>query len=201
MVHNQRVQLFTIRRRQNGWAPEAPSPLRNRLGVGFFYKALCHRTLAAEATRPGPDPLADSPRTTRSIEFKEIAALWARAGVYKSRTFWFSEQQATRATGISVTISQRETSLAAIATETCSAGRLNRTTSGAVSAPRRFQQSIRRRAPNILWSRRCSARRMAQHFTSSQVSAIDGAAVHNACRWVRRTSRSLCSRLCSHVRC
>ena len=25
---------------------------------------------------------------------------------------------------------------------------------------------------------------MAQHFTSSQVSAIDGAAVQNACRWV-----------------
>lgn len=158
--------------------------------VGFFYKALFHRdVLQPEADATGPDAAGRTAAyNAQQEEFKEIAARFA-AGGYKVKDLlvdlMLSKQ--ARATGVSGTVSaQRATSLAAVGgANLLSAGRLNRKYIGLLgSAHVGFNNPYAGAALQYSEFDGVARTTMAQHFTSSQVSAVDGAAVQNACRWV-----------------
>ena len=93
-----------------------------------------------------------------------------------------------RASGISGTVSaQKATALANIGPGTLlSAGRLNRKATGVLGSPHApFNNPFAGAALSYSEFDGGVARlKVAQNFTSSQVTASDGFAVQNACRWV-----------------
>ncbi|HKO69073.1 MAG TPA: hypothetical protein VJU53_14835 [Burkholderiaceae bacterium] len=159
--------------------------------VGFFYKALFQRdVLQPVVDTTAPDAAARlAAYNAQQEEFNEIAERF-KAGGYKVKDLlvdlMLSKQ--ARANGISGTVSaQRASALANIgASNLLSASRLQRKFVGLVgSAHAGFNNPFA--GPALSYSEfdgGVSRNTVATHFTSSQVSAIDGAAVQNACRWV-----------------
>ena len=159
--------------------------------VGFFYKALFHRdVLQPDTDSTGPDAAGRAAAyNAQQEEFKELAARFAANG-YKVKDLlvdlMLSKQ--ARAIGISGTVSaQRATSLAAVGPgNLLSAGRLNRKFIGLMgSAHAGFNNPYAGASLQYSEFDGITRTSMAQNFTSSQVAALDGAAVQNACRWLQ----------------
>ncbi len=138
----------------------------------------------------GPDAAARlAAYNAQQEEFNELAARFA-AGGYKVKdllTDLMLSKQA-RASGISGTVSaQRAAALAHVGgANLLSASRLNRKFAGLLGSTHAgFNNPFTGAA--LAYSEfdgGLASKSIQMHFTSSQVSAIDGAAVQNACRWV-----------------
>ena len=159
--------------------------------VGFWFKALFQRdVLQPVLDTTGPDAAARlAAYNAQQEEFNELAARFA-AGGYKVKdllTDLMLSKQA-RASGISGTVSaQRAAALAHVGgANLLSASRLNRKFAGLLGSTHAgFNNPFAGAA--LAYSEfdgGLASKSIQMHFTSSQVSAIDGAAVQNACRWV-----------------
>jgi hypothetical protein len=159
--------------------------------VNFWFKAVFQReVLQPVLDTTGPEAAARlAAYNAQQEEFNELAARFA-AGGYKVKTLlvdlMLSKQ--ARASGISGTVTaQRAAALAEIGTGTLlSAGRLNRKAAGVLGTPHAgFNNPFAGAALSYSEFDGGVARlKVAQNFTSSQVTASDGFAVQNACRWV-----------------
>ena len=159
--------------------------------VGFFYKVLFQReVLQPVLDTTAPDGAARlAAYNAQQEEFNELAARFA-AGGYKVKPLLVDLMlsKEARANGVSGTVSaQKATALANIGTGTLlSAGRLNRKATGVLGSPHAaFNNPFAGAALAYSEFDGGVARlKVAQNFTSSQVTASDGFAVQNACRWV-----------------
>jgi hypothetical protein len=159
--------------------------------VGFFYKVLFQREVLQPVTDPNaPDGAARlAAYNAQQEEFNELAARFA-AGGYKVKALLVDLMlsKEARASGISGTVSaQKATALASIGSGTLlSAGRLNRKAVGVLGSQHQaFANPFAGAALSYSEFDGGVARlKVAQNFTSSQVTASDGFAVQNACRWV-----------------
>jgi len=159
--------------------------------VGFWYKALFQReVLQAPTDTTGPDAAARlAAYNAQQEEFTELAARFA-AGGYKVKTLLVDLMltKQARASGITGTVTaQRAAALAEVGSGTLlSAGRLNRKAAGVLGSPHApFNNPFAGAALAYSEFDGGIARlKVAQNFTSSQVTASDGFAVQNACRWV-----------------
>jgi hypothetical protein len=159
--------------------------------VGFWYKALFQREVLQPVVDPNaPDGAARlAAYNAQQEEFNELAARFA-AGGYKVKALLVDLMlsKEARASGISGTVTaQKAAALANIGTGTLlSAGRLNRKATGVLGSPHApFNNPFAGAALSYSEFDGGVARlKVAQNFTSSQVTASDGFAVQNACRWV-----------------
>ena len=159
--------------------------------VGFFYKVLFQReVLQPVLDTNAPDGAARlAAYNAQQEEFNELAARFA-AGGYKVKSLLVDLMlsKEARANGVSGTVSaQKATALANIGTGALlSAGRLNRKATGVLGSPHAgFNNPFAGAALSYSEFDGGVARlKVAQNFTSSQVTASDGFAVQNACRWV-----------------
>ena len=159
--------------------------------VGFFYKVLFQReVLQPVLDTNAPDGAARlAAYNAQQEEFNELAARFA-AGGYKVKSLLVDLMlsKEARASGISGTVSaQKATALANIGPGTLlSAGRLNRKATGVLGSPHaQFNNPFAGAALSYSEFDGGVARlKVAQNFTSGQVTASDGFAVQNACRWV-----------------
>ena len=158
--------------------------------VGFFYKVLFQREVLQPVWINAPDGAARlAAYNAQQDEFNELAARFA-AGGYKVKSLLVDLMlsKEARASGISGTVTaQKATALANIGEGTLlSAGRLNRKATGVLGSPHvPFNNPFAGAALSYSEFDGGVARlKIAQNFTSSQVTASDGFAVQNACRWV-----------------
>jgi hypothetical protein len=159
--------------------------------VGFFYKVLFQREVlqpVVDTTTPdGPARLAAY--NAQQEEFNDLAAQFA-AGGYKVKPLLYGllASKQARANGITGTVTaQKAAALAEVGSGTLlSAGRLNRKAVGVLGTPHAgFNNPFAGAALAYSGFDGGVARlKVEQNFTSSQVTASDGFAVQNACRWV-----------------
>ena len=159
--------------------------------VGFWFKVLFQREpLQPVVDSNAPDGAARlAAYNAQQEEFNEIAARFA-AGGYRVKNLlvdlMLSKQ--ARANAIEGTVSAaRASALAEIGTGTLlSAGRLNRKAIGVLGTGHAgFANPFAGAALSLSGFDGGIARlKFEQNFTSSQVTASDGFAVQNACRWV-----------------
>ena len=159
--------------------------------VNFWYKALFQReVLQPVVDTTAPDAAARlAAYNAQQEEFNDIAARFtAGGGKVKTLLVELMLSKQARASGITGTVTaQRAAALANIGQGTLlSAGRLNRKAAGVLGSPHvAFNNPFAGAALSYSEFDGGVARlSVAQNFTSSQVTASDGFAVQNACRWV-----------------
>ena len=183
---------MTIRTQRSGWDAQFAADSRFAKGaVAFWYKALFQReVLQAVVDTTGPDSASRlAAYNAQQEEFNEIAGRFAAGGYrVKDLLVELMMSKQARANGISGTVTaQRASALGQIGGgNLLSPPRLQRKFVGLLgSAHAGFNNPFA--GPALQFGEfdgGASRNTPATHFTSSQVSAIDGAAVQNACRWV-----------------